>query len=94
MPELNKELCIKCGKKPPVFKGELWCKKCYEKLMHTDFVPRLENVMATFGEAHNLLAKSTLPDKEYMPISNLLAAAKIELFNIYWEIKNNKNHEK
>jgi len=28
-----KELCIKCGKKPPVFKGELWCGKCYNKLL-------------------------------------------------------------
>ena len=29
----KKELCIKCGKKPPAIVGELWCSTCYNKLL-------------------------------------------------------------
>lgn len=31
--EKKKELCIRCGKKPPAMAGELWCNTCYNKLL-------------------------------------------------------------
>lgn len=51
-------------------------------------VCRFEDAMSKLGEAHNLLAKTKLPTEEYQPISSLMATAKVELFNIYNEIKN------
>jgi len=30
---IKKELCIRCGKKPPAIPGELWCNTCYNKLL-------------------------------------------------------------
>lgn len=51
-------------------------------------VCRLSEVMQKFGEVHNMLARTTLPKEEYNPISNLLAVAKVELFNIYYDLKN------
>lgn len=58
---------------------------------NTDVVRRLESVMSKFGEAHNMLARTKLSKEDYQPISSLLATAKIELFNIYYELKNKKD---
>ena len=46
-------------------------------------IEKLEEIMLGFGEAHNLLAKTSLSKEEYQPISGLLAKAKVELFNFY-----------
>jgi len=35
-----------------------------------------------------MLAKTSLSKKEYEPISGLLAKAKVELFKIYYDFKN------
>lgn len=51
-------------------------------------VRRLEDVMSKFGEAHNMMAGTKLSKEEYQPISSLMATAKVELFNIYYELKN------
>lgn len=51
-------------------------------------VRRLEDVMFKFGEAHNMMARTKLSKEEYQPISSLMATAKVELFNIYCELKN------
>ena len=51
-------------------------------------VRRLEDVMSKFGEAHNMMARTKLSKEEYQPISSLMATAKVELFNIYYELKN------
>lgn len=40
-------------------------------------------VMEKFGRAHNMLAKTPLRSDFYTPISQLLAQAKIELFQFY-----------
>ena len=53
-------------------------------------VRRLESCMSKFGEAHNMLARTKLSKEDYQPISTLLASAKVELFNIYYELKNNQ----
>lgn len=53
-------------------------------------VRRLESCMSKFGEAHNMLARTKLSKEDYQPISTLLASAKVELFNIYYEFKNNQ----
>lgn len=58
---------------------------------NTDVVRRLESVMSKFGEAHNMMARTKLSKEDYQPISSLMAKAKVELFNIYYELKNNKN---
>lgn len=50
-------------------------------------IEKLKDIMSKFGEAHNMLAKTSLPKIEYQPISTLLASAKIELFNFYQERK-------
>ena len=50
---------------------------------------QLNEILIQLSEAHNLLAKSSLHIKEYMPISNILSEVKIELFNI-----NNKTCKK
>ncbi len=55
---------------------------------NVSIVRRLEDIMSQFGEAHNMLAKTSLSKDEYQPISSLLATAKIGLFNIYNELKN------
>lgn len=49
---------------------------------------RFEVVMAKLGKAHDLMAKSSLSQKEYDPIIELMAKAKVELFNLYNELKN------
>lgn len=51
-------------------------------------VRRLEDIMSKFGEAHNMMARTKLSTEEYQPISSLMATAKVELFNIYYELKN------
>lgn len=51
-------------------------------------VCRLSDVMLKLGEVHNMLARTTLSKEEYSPISNLFAVAKVELFNIYYDLKN------
>lgn len=51
-------------------------------------VCRLSDVMLKLGEVHNMLARTTLSKEEYNPISNLFAVAKVELFNIYYDLKN------
>lgn len=51
-------------------------------------VGRLEDIMSKFGEAHNMMARTKLSTEEYQPISSLMATAKVELFNIYYELKN------
>lgn len=51
-------------------------------------VCRFEECMQQLGEAHNMLAKTSLSKKEYEPISGLLAKAKVELFKIYYDFKN------
>jgi len=48
---------------------------------------KLESIMSKFGEAHNMLARTKLSKEEYQPISSLLATAKVELFNYYYELK-------
>ncbi len=58
---------------------------------NTDVVRRLESVMSKFGEAHNMMARTKLSKEDYQPISSLMSKAKVELFNIYYELKNNKN---
>ena len=50
-------------------------------------INKLNSIMSKFGEAHNMLARTSLSKKEYQPISSLLATAKVELFNFYLEIK-------
>ena len=50
-------------------------------------IEKLSGIMSMFGEAHNMLAKTSLPKEEYQPISTLLASAKVELFNFYKEHK-------
>lgn len=44
-------------------------------------IRNLEDILLRFGEAHNMLAKTSLSKEEYQPISGLLAKAKVELFN-------------
>jgi len=58
-----------------------------EKTDAVELIEILESAMTDFGEAHNLLAKSTLPREEYNPISGLLAKAKVELFKVYRSLK-------
>ncbi len=55
-----------------------------------DIIVKLEDCMSKFGEAHNLLAKTDLHMDKYKPISALLSKAKIELFNVYNELKNSE----
>ena len=55
---------------------------------NTNVVRRLEDIMSKFGEAHNMMARTKLSTEEYQPISSLMATAKVELFNIYYELKN------
>ncbi len=57
-------------------------------IANTDVVCRLSDVMQKLGEVHNMLARTTLSKEEYNPISNLFAVAKVELFNIYYDLKN------
>lgn len=59
-----------------------------QTIANTNVVRRLEDVMSKFGEAHNMMARTKLPKEEYQPISSLMATAKVELFNIYYELKN------
>jgi hypothetical protein len=47
----------------------------------TEEIEKLSGIMSKFGEAHNMLAKTSLSKEEYQPISGLLAKAKVELFN-------------
>jgi len=47
--------------------------------------------MSKFGEVHNMLARTNLSKEDYQPISSLLATAKVELFNIYYELKNKRD---
>ena len=54
--------------------------------MKTD-LDLLQEILLTFGEAHDLVAKSTLPKEEYNPISALLAKGKVDLFEFYNRIK-------
>lgn len=49
---------------------------------------RLEDVMLQLGEVHNMLARTPLSKEHYNPISAKFAIAKVELFNIYNELKN------
>lgn len=51
-------------------------------------VRRLEDIISKFGEAHNMMARTKLSTEEYQPISSLMATGKVELFNIYYELKN------
>ena len=46
-------------------------------------IRNLEDILLRFGEAHNMLAKTSLSKEEYQPISTLLASAKVELFKFY-----------
>lgn len=50
-------------------------------------IEKLSGIMSKLGEAHNMLAKTSLSKEEYQPISGLLASAKVELFNFYNEHK-------
>lgn len=50
-------------------------------------IEKLESIMSKFGEAHSMLARTKLSKEEYQPISSLLATAKVELFNYYYELK-------
>ena len=50
-------------------------------------IKKLESIMLTFGDAHTMLAKTSLSKEEYQPISSLLAIANVELFNYYSELK-------
>lgn len=47
----------------------------------------LQEILLTFGEAHDLIAKSSLPKEEYNPISGLLAKGKMDLFEFYNRVK-------
>jgi hypothetical protein len=47
----------------------------------TEEIEKLSGIMSKLGEAHNMLAKTSLSKEEYQPISGLLAKAKVELFN-------------
>ena len=58
---------------------------------NTNVVRRLEDIMSKFGEVHNMLARTNLSKEDYQPISSLLATAKVELFNIYYELKNKRD---
>lgn len=51
---------------------------------------RFEECMSQLGEAHNMLAKTSLSKKEYNPISGLLSKAKVGLFKIYYDFKNDE----
>lgn len=53
-----------------------------------DILRSLENCISKFGEAHNMMARTKLPKEEYQPISSLMATAKVELFNLYYELEN------
>lgn len=53
----------------------------------TDEFEKLSGIMSKLGEAHNMLAKTSLSKEEYQQISGLLAKAKDELFNFYNEHK-------
>ena len=52
-----------------------------------EVVKGIESCMHKFGDAHTMLAKTSLSEDEYNPISHLLADAKVELFKIYNQIK-------
>jgi len=48
---------------------------------------KMEEAMLLLGESHNLLAKTSLSPKEYRPVSGKFAKVKVDLFNVYHEIK-------
>lgn len=50
-------------------------------------IEKLSGIMSKLGEAHNMLAKTSLSKEEYQPISTLLASAKVELIKFYKERK-------
>ncbi len=61
------------------------------KTKKSDLIIKLEDCMSKFGEAHNLLAKTDLHMDKYKPISVLLSKAKVELFNVYNELKHSES---
>lgn len=49
------------------------------KNLHT----RLEEIISSLSDAHNLLAKSAVPSETYNPTSLLLAKSKLDLFEVH-----------
>jgi len=64
-----------------------------EPIAKSSFIHRLEDVMSQLGEVHNMLARTPLSKDSYQPISSKFAIAKVELFNIYNELKNEITNE-
>lgn len=59
-----------------------------QPIVKPNVIHRLEDVMLQLGEVHNMLARTPLSKDFYQPISSKFAIAKVELFNIYNELKN------
>jgi len=43
---------------------------------------KFESAMMQLGDAHTMLARTTMASKDYDPISGLMAKAKVTLFNL------------
>lgn len=52
---------------------------------------KFEKAMQNLGYIHQLIAASTLKTDIYQPISTLLSETKVDLFNLYHELKTNNN---
>ena len=62
-----------------------------EKRLNVDqgegVVKKLQEIMVQLGDVHQMLAKTSLPAKEYNTVSHLFVKAKVDLFNLYLEFK-------
>lgn len=50
-------------------------------------IKKMEDALSLLGEAHTLLAKTSISIDEYQPVSGKLTKSKLELFEVYHEIK-------
>jgi hypothetical protein len=55
--------------------------------MTADQQKRMEEIMRKLGDVHVMMARTRLPPLEYHPISSLMTEAKVELFDLYNDLR-------